>query len=207
MISYIQGDLFQFLGVHAQDHEILMPHVCNNQGAWGAGFVVPLGKFYPKSRQSYLDWHKSKVTTEGEPFGLGGVQFVEETKYSNGGIIVCNMVAQKLGGVRPLRYDALARCMMRVAEYARICKEPEVVCPLFGAGLAGGNWDFIHQLIEDTWVARELKVNVYFLPQMMPPGFGEWLQKKYPVPTGGSDVDKDDGAAPVQPEVTGEQNE
>ena len=55
MLSYVEGDLFDFLNA---DHHVMIAHVCNDKGAWGSGFVVPLAKKYPTTRQEYINWYK-----------------------------------------------------------------------------------------------------------------------------------------------------
>jgi hypothetical protein len=37
----------------------------------------------------------------------------------------------------------------------------EIHCPKFGSGLAGGNWDFISNLIEDIWSKYHVTVYNY----------------------------------------------
>jgi hypothetical protein len=79
------------------------------------------------------------------------------------------MCAQTLGGVRPLSYTHLAICMEEVAYNVKVsvdlkdAEEIEIVCPRFGSALAGGNWEFIKELINDSWVRRGLTVKVFYL--------------------------------------------
>jgi len=40
-------------------------------------------------------------------------------------------------------------------------QKAEIHCPQFGSGLAGGNWEFITELIEDIWVENGLAITVY----------------------------------------------
>lgn len=174
VLLYSEGDIFQTL--QSLESKTLLPHVCNNEGAWGAGFVVPLGRFYPKSREEYL---QLKQTGKLE---LGHTQFVEVADT----VTVCNMVAQTLGGRRPLRYDALVHCMLQVAKHASENDIDRIDCPLFGAGLAGGAWPFIHKLIQDCWIKRNIGVLVHYMPDKSPPGFMEWFSANYVGEIGGA---------------------
>lgn len=141
-------------------------HVCNNVGAWGAGFVVPLGQRYPKARQSYLDWCREK----GQAI-LGSAQIVEVIDKVPL-VYVANMAAQEgTGGVRPLRYNALAACMDQVAASCKEAKNPVIFAPFFGSDLAGGNWAFIEELIMDCWIRRNIPVTICYLPGRVPQGF------------------------------------
>lgn len=152
MLKYVQGDLFS----HDFSNPTIIAHVTNNQYAWGSGFVIPLGKRFPQAREKYLKYKS----------WLGATQFVNITE--DPAVMVANMCAQTLEYGRPLYYNKLANCMERVAECAAIYKQT-VICPLFGAGLAGGNWDFIHELIIDCWIRDDkLDVKVYWMPDMLP---------------------------------------
>ena len=60
--------------------------------------------------------------------------------------------------------------MDAVAEFA-IDENARIVCPMFGSGLAGGNWLFIEKLIEDCWLDRLIEVTVHYLPNTIPVGW------------------------------------
>ena len=170
-IKYVVGDMFGPLKARTDDALIVLPHCCNNVGAWGAGFVVPLGRNYPQAQQAYLDWPKQKLDSLADSFVLGGVQNVRVNDKPQ--IHVFNMVAQTLGGMsRPLRYDCLAQCMMKVVDFIR-CNRPdndkiEIHAPMFGSNLAGGDWNFIEQLVIDTWCKRSYPVTIYYMPGTEP---------------------------------------
>lgn len=141
MIEYKVIDLFEHLTT--LDSQVFVPHVCNDKGAMGSGFVVPLLKHFPKVYDAYID----------APM----VQKTVSWAFCGERVVVCNMVAQTLGGKRPLNYISLAVCMDQVREYMENVqklgshKPVEIVAPLFGAGLAGGSWEIIRQLIDDCW--------------------------------------------------------
>ena len=158
-INYIEGDLFA--AIKNRTKPVCIPHICNNQGAWGAGFVVPLGRNYPKARERYLAGQMK--------LGRTGFLTIEEPPLPR--ILICNMIAQELGGMRPLFYNALAKCLDRVAR--RIDGWGfEIHAPAFGSGLAGGDWKVIEPLIQDCWIRSGVAeaVNIYFLPgTFLPP--------------------------------------
>jgi hypothetical protein len=147
-----------------------IPHVCNNLGGWGAGFVIALTKAFGDLP---MDTYKLDVSNDC----LGKVSFA----LVGDNTIIANMIAQDgyLDGrknPRPLKYDALVKCMDAVAEDILIKKslyqvEHDVLhitihCPKFGSDLAGGNWEFIEELIEDCWLNKGIDVTVYeFVPE------------------------------------------
>lgn len=147
MLKYIEGDLFKFIDEPHQFDKTFIPHVNNNVGVAGAGFVIPLYNRFPLAKELY---QKSGLW-------LGNVTF-----YDGSSAIVCNMVAQdnvstfkedSLG--RHLRYSALVESMNKVNDYIENYKfygiKCRIVAPQFGAGIAGGNWSFIEELIKEIW--------------------------------------------------------
>ena len=75
-ILYIKGDAT--LPIISTEIKIIA-HICNDLGRWGKGFVVPLGKQYPKAKKDYLS--KKKYT-------LGEVDIIE----IKDNIIIANMI-------------------------------------------------------------------------------------------------------------------
>jgi O-acetyl-ADP-ribose deacetylase (regulator of RNase III) len=162
-ISYIKGDATVPSGNGCK----IIPHVCNNIGAWGAGFVMALSKKWVEPEASY----RKLYADQGKKLILGTVQFVPVK--TNGDswneIIIANMIAQsgiKSCQVRgedlpPIRYDALFKCLKEVAAFAKL-KQATIHAPRFGAGLSGGDWDVIEALIASAW--SDLQVTVYDFP-------------------------------------------
>lgn len=135
---------------------IIVPHVCNNIGVFGGGFTAGISKHYPIVKENYhlLGNHFLKNN-------LGYVQYVEVSKDNVYGhkLVFANMIAQNgtisKNNNRPLHYGALVKCMSSVSSYINNhFKEDNPVqihAPKFGSGLAGGNWNFVHELIADIW--------------------------------------------------------
>ena len=85
---------------------------------------------------------------------------------------IVNMIAQNgtrnNNNPRPLNYLALAKCMVGLSqsiqnnsEFADKEEKVEIHAPKFGSGLAGGNWNFISDLIEDIWAKHIVYVYNY----------------------------------------------
>ena len=162
-IQYKAGDLFTAIDNDNDPGAIVIAHCCNDQGKFGAGFVVPLAKRFPIVKERYLTWRQQ------ENFRLGNTQFVN----IDDKIFCANMIAQTLGGSRPLYYNHLARCMDQVGDFIieRNCArehQTRLICPAFGSKLAGGNWSIIEQLIQDCWLRRGFPVTIYYLPGTLP---------------------------------------
>lgn len=149
MLTYITGDLFTLL---PEGRPIILPHVVNNIQRMGSGFVVPLITKWPQVKEEYMALPE---------LVLGNVQYVAVSESPR--ISVANMVAQN--GVvgptnpKPIKYSALIDCMRNVAFESLNWPKDTIICaPQFGAGLAGGNWDLIEELINEIWKKNEVVV-------------------------------------------------
>ncbi len=204
-IKYIEGDLFSLLPFDEPTTKVI-PHVCNDIGAWGSGFVIAVSKQWshnrtkapvgvaaqePSPEGSYRRWYSDgvyeDVSREGQhidvPFVLGQLQWVrvdrrditvsEETTRSSDTFVV-NMIAQhetiRNNGKPPIRYEALVKCMSEVRDRCVHQKSIvktwgsnpiEIHAPKFGSERAGGNWDFIAELIDELWLAHGIPVTIY----------------------------------------------
>lgn len=152
---------------------IIIPHVCNNVGGWGAGFTGALTARWPFPENEYRKL-AALARERGNLISLGQVQMVPV----GGNITVANMLAQHginghvlmsgddvadAGGRPQIRYGALLKCMEQVAQHARTNPSTEIHCPCFGSGLAGGSWPVILQMIWEVWCDRGITVRAYHL--------------------------------------------
>ena len=152
-----------FAAIAENPSPIIIPHVCNDIGAWGAGFVLPLAKHFPKARERYIEWHDK--ADKGNPLILGRSQ----NAFIKPNLTVVNMIGQRNVGMGndgrpPVRYAALADCLRHVAALAE-AMEAEIHAPKFGAGLAQGNWSFIETLINECWCDWDIPVTIYSLEE------------------------------------------
>lgn len=168
-----QKDIFECSKerVDSTEHgsSVIIPHVCNNIDVFGAGFASAVESKYPIAKINYHMLGKNFLKNN-----LGYCQIINvysntKTKQS---IYIANMIAQNgtisRNNPRPINYLALAKSMSLVSNF--IVKETntnehidsiEIHCPKFGSGLAGGNWNFISDLIEDIW--NKFSVTVHIL--------------------------------------------
>lgn len=151
-MKYVTGDLFSH--PISPDKHTYICHVVNNIGAWGSGFVIPLGAKYPEAKQEYIDNPLN--------YTLGENQYVKTQ-----GVYVVNMFAQdgisnyaKTVNVKPFQYGYFAECLLHLRGTIR--DEDEVLMPLVGAGLGGGNWDIIEEIIDN--ILGDYNLTIYQLP-------------------------------------------
>jgi len=176
-IKYVVGNIFTDLPTTSPTKFIF--HVCNDIGGWGSGFVKFLSQEWTEPEASYRKWHKEGYSN-GKPFKIGQFDSTLVQKSIGSGLVgsiyVVNCIGQRStiskpecfvaenDVKRPLDYVKLASAMSELGENLRVGgKKYEIHCPLFGSGLAGGDWDIIEQLIIDAWVRQGIAVTVYQL--------------------------------------------
>lgn len=141
--------------------EVLLPHVCNDRGVMGAGVARRLADEFPDVDQEY----RRVCRDHDNALGKVVTEHVEPHLY------VMNMICQSGfhdGTLPPLRYGALVHCMEEVwhlgASHNEMGVRAAIVCPKFGAGLAGGNWEVINSLITEIWSERKFAVVICNYP-------------------------------------------
>lgn len=156
-IKYVVGDATEPQG----DGRKIIAHVCNDQGVWGAGFVLALSAKSRWPAHYYRYW--AERGEAGNRFRLGNISL---TPYRDPKVRVANMIAQHgLGpkdGVPPIRYLFLANCLLKLE---RICRDTgeTVHMPRIGCGLAGGDWSRVSQLVQHFLCDRGVAVTIYDL--------------------------------------------
>lgn len=154
-IRYLKGDA---TSPHAAGNKVIV-HVCNDIGAWGAGFVLAVSARWPQPEAEYRKWHACRAHND---FELGSVQLVQVEKY----VWVANLIGQRGIGTGsngpPIRYKAVDAGLAQVGDNA-LPLTASVHMPRIGCGLAGGKWDQIEPLIEKNLSARDIAVTVYDL--------------------------------------------
>lgn len=155
-LQYVIGDATNPVNSGRQ----IIAHCCNDAGYWNAGFVRALSARFHQPEREYHRWAKETSPT---PLPLGEVQFVKVRT----GLCVANIIGQS--GIRsktnerPIRYDALRKGLARIRDLA-LAHNASVHMPRLGAGLAGGSWIVISQLIESELCDHGVPVTVYDLP-------------------------------------------
>ena len=141
-INYVKGDATRPQG----DGNKIICHICNDMGAWGAGFVLALSK-----RWGYPEhFYRARQT-----YPLGHVDILSVDQDSEGNVLyVANMIAQH--GVRsneqgnpPIRYAALAKALSKVNDRAKAIGA-SLHMPRIGCGLAGGEWSAVEAILKEV---------------------------------------------------------
>lgn len=155
-IEYLTGDATEPRG----DGLRAIVHLVNDKTAnWGGGFARALRSRYPEAQEDFRKW----VAADKSRLRLGAIRRVEVRP----DLEVVTIVAQSGYGpsVRPrVRYEALRTALKHLS--ALLDREPvSVHMPRIGAGMAGGDWNIIAELVRDELVDRCHEVTVYSRPQ------------------------------------------
>lgn len=121
-------------------------HGCNAMGVMGSGVALAVKNTYPKA---FADYRKQYEGPDGLILGEAYASQVSED------LILWNAITQANYGThkRQVDYEAVARVFediqLGVEDYSDVIV-PEIHIPMIGAGLGGGNWEIIREIIEQT---------------------------------------------------------
>ena len=147
-ITYVTGDACRPPRPEGDSVNVIL-HVCNTQGAWGAGFVTALSARYSAPEAEYRSLRFPIVQPKCQ------IVYVDEDTD------VVNMIAQKMRGNHYIRYSWLNDCLAFVAKRYKD-KDVTFHLPRIGTGIGGGVWEDVRWLIESHLGDRD--VFVYDLP-------------------------------------------
>lgn len=162
-INYVKGDAT--LPKIIEGKRSIIVHCVNTLGAWGAGFVVPLGKRYPQTKEYY---HSFLNSYKGNRFELlGTINLVADVAEDTD---VVNLFGQERiypimkdgKKIIPLNYDALRKGFSEIVSlYKTLDYSFTIHMPKIGCGLAGGDWNIVEQIIKDEFINKGIEVYVY----------------------------------------------
>ena len=135
----------------------IIVHGCNCWGVMGAGIAAQVRSRYPTAYEVYMKKH----STDG--LKLGEITSAEVAP--NKIIVNANTQFNCGGDRRYVNYEAVAECFEAVKMLARLMEgaghpKLDIVFPMIGAGLAGGNWTIIETIILET-IKNEFPMVLY----------------------------------------------
>ncbi len=161
-IHYLNGNASIAIPAVRPEYVAIL-QVCNDVGAYGAGFSGEIEKRYPGVRALY----KKYVARKTGPYLRGSVQYIHVDDY----VVVVNMIAQRGYRARAtdppvIDYSALTTCLSRVAydlvkDYRLANHGWTIQMPRIGCGLAGGDWSKVENIIQLTLCAAGASPYVY----------------------------------------------
>lgn len=158
MIEYRIGDIFDI----KENQHVIVAHVVNNVGAFGAGFAKAMAEKWPSAKTHYhanFSW-----------YNLGDVLmspvWIPETGRP---ATVAHLFAQdglpSRDNPKPLKMLPLNASLIELRDTMLECPEGyEVWMPRIGTGYGRGDWVAISALIDEVLCRHGIKVAVYDLP-------------------------------------------
>lgn len=123
-------------------------HGCNAQGVMGSGVAKAIRDKWPDVYRQYRDIYEEQGLRLGETFPVTVTP----------SLCVWNSITQNLygrTGGRFVSYDAIEVSFCNINQYLLENQDTlprEIHIPMIGAGLGGGNWEIIREIIEQTVV-------------------------------------------------------
>jgi hypothetical protein len=157
-ISYQTGNA----ALPHKNSNVIIIHIVNNVGVYGGGFFGSLlhnhSNLWDRIVRTYL---------RDSPPVLGEVRGCWIDKKNN--ILLAHLCAQNstisASNPVPLQYAALRKCLIHVRRFIGFSDEDyEVQAPRIGAGLAGGDWDTIEEIIHQELCDHGIQVTIFDLP-------------------------------------------
>lgn len=132
MIRYVKGDLLA-------SNMSVIAHGCNCHGVMGAGIARQIRERWPNVYEVYRLRHQ----VMGLELGT-----ILPVRTLDGRLVVNCMTQKDLGSDgQYVDYDAIERCMAAMDANAQAWGVAEIGMPKIGAGLGGGDWDRIEDII------------------------------------------------------------
>lgn len=134
MIEYRKGNLLDVT-------EGIIVHGCNCQGVMGSGVAKAIREKFPEAYKTYRAEHEYYTLV------LGEIVWWCNDDYT---LWIANALTQDQYGTdrRHVNYAAIAKVFTEIFRQVRINKHT-VHFPKIGAGLGGGSWEIIEQIIND----------------------------------------------------------
>lgn len=129
-ILYIKGNLLT-------NNEPVIIHGCNNKGGFGSGVAGAIRKMYPNCYTTY------RTAFEAGKLTMGGIIVHEEPT-----CVILNAITQPAygyDGKQYVDYDSIKAAMILADE---MTTSGRIAMPKIGAGLGGGDWEIISNIIE-----------------------------------------------------------
>jgi Predicted Zn peptidase len=155
-LQSVIGDALQPRG---SGNQIVVQVVNDKTPNWGGGgFASAVRRRFPQVQEDFRGWAQH----QGTKLKLGSVRFSRVDDR----LMVGSIVAQHGYGpsAKPrLKYSALREGLWSVGKTACV-RNASVHMPRIGAGQAGGSWDVISDLVQETLLDQGVSVTVYDPP-------------------------------------------
>lgn len=135
-LTYVQGDLLEA-------PQTVIVHGCNNKGVMGSGVARQIRARWPIA----YDIYHAQFKLLGLALGTLVEVITDDDK------IIVNAITQDgfgRDGAKYVDYEAIEQCMTILNMLMPQWGETEAAMPRIGAGLGGGDWQVIEEIISRT---------------------------------------------------------
>lgn len=152
MYNEIEGDL---IALAKQGMFDVITHGCNCMCNMGAGIAPQMAKEFGCN-----NYKLEEMSTQGNINKLGQIEWNYYPVSIDKKVAVVNSYTQYVPApwLKPLDYEALTLCLRKINH---TFKGKHIGLPKIGAGLAGGDWERIKQIIQTELVDCEVTVVLY----------------------------------------------
>jgi len=145
----LRGDL---INLALDGHFDVIVHGCNCFHTMGAGLARQIKLAFPEA------WSADCATPHGKRSKLGTCSHAKCHR-PQGTVTVVNAYTQyRTGRGKQTSYSALRRCMRWVTEHCSGCS---IGMPKIGAGLGGGDWHIIREIIHEELGDEDVTIVEY----------------------------------------------
>jgi O-acetyl-ADP-ribose deacetylase (regulator of RNase III) len=130
-------------------HDGTIMHGVNCQGVMGSGVAKAIRDVCPTHFEDYV-WELSNFSNSKS--ALGFTFRTQEYSFDIVGAFTQEFYGRD--GRRYVNYAAIAQAFLELSEYK--CLSPVLGIPRIGAGLGGGDWNIIEQIINDATPEQEI---------------------------------------------------
>lgn len=146
MITYKNGNLLE-------TNHVFIAHGCNLKGVMGAGIALQIKDKWPAAFREY------KQACDKKTVKLGDVVAV----HTDGRVIYNALTQKATGRGRQVDYKAVRSAFEWMFENMKSlgCQSDVLAIPKIGAGLGGGDWAVIEEIIREVSNKHNMNVVVY----------------------------------------------
>lgn len=145
MIRIVEGDLFHYVKT---EHPQVLIHNCNCMNTWGAGIAQRMKSEYPEA------YAADDYTVKGDIKKLGNYTAAHCPRT---GMNIINIYGQYTWSryKTVLNEHALRNALGKMKH---MVTGMQIAMPMIGAGLAGGNWESIYNIITEELSASYVTI-------------------------------------------------
>jgi O-acetyl-ADP-ribose deacetylase (regulator of RNase III) len=154
-LNFVHGNVLSPAGA---EPNVICQLVNDQARVWGGGVARSSAEKFPAAQRDFSRW----LWEVPKPQRLGRVHIAKVGDAS----FLASLVAQEGYGPSAsprIRYGPLERCFSFVAQFA-LEHGASVHMPRIGAGLSGGAWDTVEEIVRDAVIAKGVRVTVHDLP-------------------------------------------